>query len=141
MEVRCRRRASASPKAQRPQAADADAADGRWSGPQRNDAQSPDKQHTAFIHNYNLWIRDAGTNKETQLTFDGVKDYGYATDNAGWTTSDRAILVWSPDSKKIATFQQDQREVGEMYLVEHQSRASGVEGLEISSARRRARAR
>src|ERR1700733_9048295 len=40
-----------------------------------NDAQSPDKQHTAFIKDHNLWIRDAGTNKETQLTFDGVKDY------------------------------------------------------------------
>jgi dipeptidyl aminopeptidase/acylaminoacyl peptidase len=26
--------------------------------------------------------------------------------------------VWSPDSKKIATFQQDQRQVGEMYLVD-----------------------
>ena len=56
--------------------------------------------------------------KETQLTTDGVKDFGYATDNAGWTTSDRAILVWSPDSQKIATFQQDQRGVGEMYLVD-----------------------
>src|ERR1035437_7947265 len=86
-------------------------------GPARNDAQSPDKKHTAFIRAYNLWIRDAGTNKETQLTTDGVKDFGYATDNAGWSTSDRAILVWSPDSKKIATFQQDQRGVGEMYLV------------------------
>src|SRR6185503_6196501 len=40
-----------------------------------------------------------------------------ATDNAGWTHSDRAILVWSPDSKKIATFQQDQRQTGDMYLV------------------------
>lgn len=87
-------------------------------GQARNDAQSPDKMHTAYIHNYNLWMRDAGTNKETQLTFDGVKDYGYATDNAGWTASDRAIVVWSPDSKKIATFQQDQREVGEMYLID-----------------------
>jgi Tol biopolymer transport system component/dienelactone hydrolase len=86
-------------------------------GPARNDAQSPDKKHTAFIRDYNLWIRDAGTSKETQLTTDGVKDFGYATDNAGWSTSDRAILVWSPDSKKIATFQQDQRGVGEMYLV------------------------
>ena len=86
-------------------------------GPARNDAQSPDKKRTAFIRDYNLWIRDAGTNKETQLTTDGVKDFGYATDNAGWSTSDRAILVWSPDSKKIATFQQDQRGVGEMYLV------------------------
>jgi dipeptidyl-peptidase 4 len=90
---------------------------GGGGGPARNDAQSPDKQHTAFIRDYNLWIRDAATNKETQLTFDGVKDFGYATDNAGWSTSDRPILVWSPDSKKIATFQQDQRGVGEMYLV------------------------
>ncbi|PMY89152.1 S9 family peptidase, partial [Pseudomonas sp. FW305-62] len=52
-----------------------------------------------------------------QLTMDGVKDYGYATDNAGWQSSDRPILVWSPDGKKIATFQQDQRKTGEMYLV------------------------
>jgi dienelactone hydrolase/Tol biopolymer transport system component len=90
---------------------------GRGGAPARNDAQSSDKKHTAFIRDHNLWIREAGTNKETQLTKDGVKDYGYATDNAGWTASDRPILVWSPDSKKIATFQQDQREVGEMYLV------------------------
>jgi dipeptidyl-peptidase-4 len=47
-----------------------------------------------------------------------VKDNSYALDNAGWVKSDRPILVWSPDSKKIATFQQDQRNVGEMYLVE-----------------------
>ncbi len=31
--------------------------------------------------------------------------------------SDNAILVWSPDAKKIATFQQDQRKTGEMYMV------------------------
>ncbi len=78
---------------------------------------SPDKTKAAFIRDYNLWVRDVATGKETQLTTDGVKDYGYATDNAGWQQSDSAILVWSPDSKKIATFQQDQRKVGEMYLV------------------------
>jgi dipeptidyl-peptidase-4 len=78
---------------------------------------SPDKTKAAFIRNDNLWLRNLVTGKETQLTTDGVKDYGYATDNAGWTMSDNPILVWSPDSKKIATFQQDQRKVGEMYLV------------------------
>ena len=56
--------------------------------------------------------------KETQLTTDGVKDFGYATNNAGWTKSDRPILLWSPDSKRIATFQHDARKVGEMYLVD-----------------------
>jgi len=79
---------------------------------------SPDKKRVAFIRDYNLWLRDVATGKETQLTTDGIKDFGYATDNAGWTHSDRPVLVWSPDSKKIATFQQDQRGVGDMYLVD-----------------------
>jgi dipeptidyl aminopeptidase/acylaminoacyl peptidase len=78
---------------------------------------SPDGRYGAFIRDWNLWVRDTHTGQETQLTRDGVTDDGYATDNAGWTNSDRAILVWSPDSRKIATFQQDQRHVGDMYLV------------------------
>ncbi len=90
-------------------------AGGRGTG---NSVMSPDKKRAAFIREFNLWVRDVATGKETQLTTDGVKDFGYATDNAGWTKSDRPVLVWSPDSKKIATFQQDQRGVGEMYLVE-----------------------
>jgi dipeptidyl-peptidase-4 len=78
---------------------------------------SPDKKKQAFIRDNNLWVLDIATGKESQLTTDGVKDYGYATDNAGWTHSNNPILVWSPDSKKIATFQQDQRKTGELYLV------------------------
>jgi len=78
---------------------------------------SPNKKLGAFIRDWNLWVRDIATGKETQLTTDGIKDYGYATDNAGWQHSDRAILLWSPDSTRIATFQQDQRKTGEMYLV------------------------
>ncbi len=69
------------------------------------------------MRDWNLWVREIASGRETQLTRDGIKDFGYATDNAGWTRSDRPILKWSPDSKKIATFQQDQRAVGEMYLV------------------------
>ena len=77
---------------------------------------SPDKTKAVFIKDYNLWVRDIKTNEQRQLTKDGVKDFGYATDNAGWRGSDGAIVRWSPDSKKIATFKQDQRNVGEMYL-------------------------
>jgi dipeptidyl aminopeptidase/acylaminoacyl peptidase len=78
---------------------------------------SPNKKLGAFIRGWNLWVRDLETGAETQLTTDGAKDFGYATDNAGWKHTDSAILLWSPDSKKIATFQQDQRKTGEMYLV------------------------
>jgi dipeptidyl aminopeptidase/acylaminoacyl peptidase len=78
---------------------------------------SPDRKQEAFIRNWNLWVRDVATGKETQLTTNGVENYGYATDNAGWKHTDNAILEWSPDSKQIATFQQDQRLDGDMYLV------------------------
>ncbi len=82
-----------------------------------NEVLSPDGKRSAFIKEYNLWTREVSTNKQTQLTTDGIKDFGYATDNAGWSSSDGPILRWSPDSKKIATFRQDQRTVSDMYLV------------------------
>lgn len=78
---------------------------------------SPDGKKGVFIKDWNLWVKDIETGKEKQLTTDGVKDFGYATDNAGWKHSNNAIVLWSPDSKKIATFQQDQRHVKDMYLV------------------------
>ncbi|HWI17289.1 MAG TPA: DPP IV N-terminal domain-containing protein, partial [Vicinamibacterales bacterium] len=82
-----------------------------------NSDVSPDGRYAAYIKDWNLWVRDLTTGTDRQLTTDGVKDYGYATDNAGWRFSSRPVLKWSPDSKKIATFQQDQRKTGEMYLV------------------------
>ncbi|MBP7571914.1 MAG: DPP IV N-terminal domain-containing protein, partial [Acidobacteria bacterium] len=85
--------------------------------PVPQESVSPDGRSAVFIRNDNLWLREVATGAERALTSDGVKDFGYATDNAGWTRSDRPVVLWSPDSKKIATFQQDQRQVGEMYLV------------------------
>ena len=77
---------------------------------------SPNGNLAAYINNFNLWIRNTKTGKRTQLTFDGFKDYGYSTNNAGWIKSKGPVLKWSPSSDKIATFRQDAREVGEMYL-------------------------
>jgi dipeptidyl aminopeptidase/acylaminoacyl peptidase len=93
---------------------------GQGRGAARVDTPSPDGKRTAYIKDWNLWVRDVASGKETPLTTDGVENFGYATDNAGWAKSDRAILLWSPDSKRIATFQQDQRKVGDLYLVNTQ---------------------
>jgi dipeptidyl-peptidase-4 len=82
-----------------------------------NSRVSPDGRWAVFIHDYNLWSKDLTSGQETQLTTDGVKDFGYATDNAGWIHSDSPVVTWSPDSRQIATFQHDGRGVGEMYLV------------------------
>ncbi len=81
------------------------------------EVMSPDGKYVAFVRDWNLWIKEVASGKEKPITTDGVKDFGYATDNAGWKHTDKPILNWSPDSKKIATFQQDQRHVSSMYLV------------------------
>jgi dipeptidyl aminopeptidase/acylaminoacyl peptidase len=92
-------------------------AGGQMSSDNKPLTMAPDGKRGVFIRDWNLWVRDTATREERQLTTDGVKYFGYATDNAGWSASDRAIVKWSPDSKKIATQQQDERTVGEMYLV------------------------
>ncbi|HEY2381806.1 MAG TPA: DPP IV N-terminal domain-containing protein [Terriglobia bacterium] len=83
-----------------------------------NSVVSPDGKRAVFIRDYNLWVRGVSSGKETQLTKDGIQDFGYATDNAGWIRGDDPVVLWSPDSKRIATFQHDGRGVGEMYLAD-----------------------
>ena len=78
---------------------------------------SPDGRRAAFVRDHDVWVRDLGSGAETPLTTDGVEHFGYATNNAGWIRSDEPVLLWSPDSRRIATFQHDARGVGEMYLV------------------------
>ena len=99
----------------------------REEGLGRNYVVSPDGAKAAFTRANNLWVKEVATGVETQLTTDGIEDFGYATDNAGWTKSDRPVVLWSPDSKKIATFQHDARGVGEMGLVSTEAGAPRIE--------------
>jgi dipeptidyl-peptidase 4 len=78
---------------------------------------SPDGRYAAYIRDHNLWVRDLATNADRALTTDGAEDFGYATNNAGWTQSPAPLVAWSPDSRRIFTFQQDARGIGHMYLV------------------------
>jgi dipeptidyl aminopeptidase/acylaminoacyl peptidase len=96
-------------------------------GPRALEVVSPDGKSAAFIRNWNLWVRDVASGAETQLTTDGVENFGYATDNAGWVHSARAILKWSPDSKKIATQQQDDRWLSDFHMVRYQVGAPRLE--------------
>ncbi len=95
--------------------------------PSPSAALSPDGNYEAFRRDHNLWVRVTGSDEEQQLTFDGEKDFGYATNNAGWVKNERPVLLWSPDSKKIATFQHDGRGVGEMYMISTQTGRSELE--------------
>ena len=84
---------------------------------------SPDASRGIFIRDGNLWVREMAGGREAQLTTDAQQDFGYATNNAGWTGGapwpggNSAVGLWSPDSRKFATQQQDERGVGMMYLV------------------------
>ena len=78
---------------------------------------SPDGTKALFICDWNLWVRDVATGQDRQLTTDGEKNYGYATSNAGWTTSAAPALSWSPTARRCAQ-KQDERNVGDMYLVQ-----------------------
>ncbi len=78
---------------------------------------SPDGKRAVFIRANNLWVRELATNEERQLTTDGMQDFGYGTNNAGWIRDDKPVVKWSPDSKKLTTFKHDSRNVGEMAVV------------------------
>ncbi len=83
----------------------------------RNYVTSPDGTRAVFIRDHNLWMVNVGTGIETALTTDGIENYGYATNDAGWTRSDVPVVRWAPDSRRIATFRHDGRGVSQMYLV------------------------
>mgnify|MGYP001764868886 CR=1 FL=1 len=82
-----------------------------------NSQRSPDGAWAVFIKEHNLVARELATGRDVPLTTDGIKDFGYATDNAGWTHTNNPVLSFSPDGKRVATFQHDGRGVREMHLV------------------------
>jgi dipeptidyl-peptidase-4 len=90
---------------------------------------SPDGKRVAFVRAHNVWVRDLASGKEDQLTTDGQADYGYATPtgccqqvtNVREKRDQRPVLVWSPDSRRIATYKIDERGVRRMYLLETKS--------------------
>ncbi|HYD54088.1 MAG TPA: DPP IV N-terminal domain-containing protein [Gemmatimonadaceae bacterium] len=95
----------------------ADSASRSAPGAPPNSSVSPDGKTAVFIRDHNLWAKDLASGRETQLTTDGVKDFGYATNNAGWVHSDDPVVTWSPDSRRLATFQHDGRGVRDYALV------------------------
>lgn len=88
---------------------------------------SPDGKWIAFAKDYNLYIKSAKTNEIYQLSFDGKKDYEYAT-YYGWfdiiegENGERPkhfSVDWSKDSKWISANVIDFRNAEKMYLLDH----------------------
>ena len=90
-----------------------------------NDSEvlSPDRQHIAFVRDYNLWVRDAATGTERALTLDGEEDFAYAVKGGGWGADSSGLpdhpALWSPDSRCLLTVKRDKRQVHSLPQVTH----------------------
>lgn len=77
---------------------------GRWPWGFRNELEgepvmSPDKKWTAFIRDYNVWIRNEADRKEVQLSYDGGLGLHYSSN-----------IIWSPCSGKLMSCKVDPAE-------------------------------
>jgi dipeptidyl aminopeptidase/acylaminoacyl peptidase len=88
---------------------------------------SPDGRLAAFTRDYNLWVRVKATGEEIPLTKDGVKDLehggrgeAFQAAATGWRlgTPYPPAVLWSPDSKRLIAQLVDQRNTGELHMIE-----------------------
>ena len=88
-----------------------------------NPTFSPDSKKIAFTRKNDLWVLDLDSKTETRLTttgsdslFNGVLDWVYEEEL--FSRGDDRAFWWSPDSKKIAFYQFDERPVPKFPIVD-----------------------
>lgn len=88
---------------------------------------SPDGRWAAFVRDHNVWVRPMQGGGEIQLTHDGEADYeyGHPPDSTTTAVTDRisgkplpVLVLWSPDSRRLATQRLDQRHVRQLHLIQ-----------------------
>jgi dipeptidyl-peptidase-4 len=89
-------------------------------GRQAASAESPDGKLKAYYKDRNLWLSDASGANETALTTDGSEadriKYGTASWVYGEELGQRSAMWWSPDSRKIAYYRFDEKQVLDYHL-------------------------
>jgi dipeptidyl aminopeptidase/acylaminoacyl peptidase len=86
--------------------------------------RSPDEKWEAFTREHDLWVRDAASGEERQLTRDGEEGNGYGAAlvsplaSAGIDDPAKPIALWSPDSKRVLSCRIDEREALRFHLVQ-----------------------
>jgi dipeptidyl-peptidase-4 len=90
-------------------------------GRQFESATSPDGSLKAFYKDRNLWLSAVDGSGASALTTDGSATdrikYGTASWVYGEELSQRTAMWWSPDSRKIAYYRFDERDVHDYYVV------------------------
>ncbi|HWQ20766.1 MAG TPA: DPP IV N-terminal domain-containing protein [Methanotrichaceae archaeon] len=87
---------------------------------------SPDGALAIFVQDHNLWVKEIATGRKYPLTASGSEDYAYAqrsgtvlhpVSQSRLNETPLPYAVWSPDSRRVATFKMDQRNVAPLYLL------------------------
>lgn len=92
---------------------------------QRPFVVSPDSTWEAFVVKYNVWIRHRGGKDSLQLTTDGTEDWWYGLGPASPYQQMRNDTIrapnlrWSPDSRRIAVYRLDTRNVARMHYISY----------------------
>ena len=95
--------------------------------PNEFEIKSPDGKWIAYAENYNLFIKSTESGETHQLSFDGKKNYEYAS-WYGWYDKlegekgerpEHFYVDWSKDSKWIAASVVDLRNAEKMYLLDY----------------------
>jgi dipeptidyl-peptidase-4 len=105
-------------------------------GRQAGSAESPDGKLRAFYKDFNLWLSDASGANETAITTDGSDDknvrvkYGTASWVYGEELGQRSAMWWSPDSRKIAYYRFDEKQVIDYHLQMDQTKVQSRNDVE-----------
>ena len=94
-------------------------------GRQFDSTLSPDRRLKAFYTDRNVWVSDADDRDAHAVTTDGsvtgrIK-YGTASWVYGEELSQGTAMWWSPDSRKLAYYRFDEREVRDYYVTLNQT--------------------
>ena len=103
-------------------------------GRQAASVDAPDGRLKAFYRDRNLWVSDAAGGNESAITTDGNdKDrikYGTASWVYGEELGQTSAMWWSPDSRKVAYYRFDEKQVLDYYLQLDQTKIQSTNDVE-----------
>ena len=95
-------------------------------GRQYESALSPDNKLKAFYRDRNVWLSDANGNHERAITTDGDAKSRIKFGTASWVYGEeldqQTAMWWSPDSRKLAFYRFDEKEVPDYFLQLNQTK-------------------
>jgi dipeptidyl-peptidase 4 len=103
-------------------------------GRQAASADAPDGKLKAFYRDRNLWVSEVGGANESAITTDGNdKDrikYGTASWVYGEELAQTSAIWWSPDSRKVAYYRFDEKQVLDYNLQLDQTKIQSANDVE-----------